>query len=325
MGLLLRKLFYHSAVALGLLLSTATIRAAPRRVWIDTDCSLGSPLREVDDGYALLLALRSPELKIAGVSSTYGNAPLPGTTTRLRKALGAFGEELEVSSGASSARELGKPTAASEALAAALRREKLTYLALGPLTNLATFFRLHPELAGRIREVIMVAGKTPTATLGFGPSDRFRIQDANLVKDPVAVRAVLQTQVPIVLAPIETSARLQIDRHDLAALRASGSAGRYLADRSGAWLWFWTAFAHEKGGPVFDALAVIAAARPDLVTLETRSARMETDDALVVRRKQSPGSRKVLFCSAFSRTTKAAMISRLTARKAKSSSAPPDR
>lgn len=295
-------------------LALTAVRAAPRAVWIDSDLSLGSPLREVDDAYALLLALRSPELTITGISSTYGNAPLAGTTARLRNSLGKFEGNLRVSPGARSPADLGKPTAASDALATALRRERLTYLALGPLTDLATFLRLHPAEAGRIREVIMVAGKTPAATLGFGPEGRFRIHDANLTKDPAAMRAVLASRVPIVLAPIETSSRLQVDRGDLDRLRASGPAGRYLASRSGAWLWFWKTFAHEKGGPLFDALAVIIAARPDLVTLERRTVTMEDGPA---------NGRKVLFCAGFSPETKSVLMTRLTAQKEKSSTAPP--
>ncbi len=316
---------FRITIALGLVFSAAFGEAAVRPVWIDSDLSLGSPLREVDDGYALLFALRSPELSLAGVSSTYGNAPLRGTTARLRNSLGAFGQTLPVSPGAESPADLGRTTAASEALAGALRRERLTYLALGPLTNLATFLRLHPEEAGRIREVIMVAGQTPEATLGFGPQQRFRIHDANLVKDPAAMRAVLDARVPIVLAPIEVSSRLQLDRRDLGALAASGTAGRYLARRSRIWLWFWQTFAREKGGPIFDALAVAAAARPDLITLETRYAAVGNDNALFVRRRSFPAARKVLFCSDFSPQLKQLLLERLTGRKAKSLTALPVR
>lgn len=319
------KLLVSAAIALGLILSGGAGAAAPRPVWIDSDLSLGSPLREVDDGYALLFALRSPELTVAGVSATYGNAPLRGTTARLRKSLGEFGATLAVAPGAGSAGDGGGATAASAALARALRQERLTYLALGPLTNLATFLRLHPEEAGRIREVIMVAGKTPAATLGFGPREEFRIHDANLTKDPAAVRAILAASVPIVLAPIETSSRLQLDRRDLATLAAGGPAGRYLARRSRTWLWFWQTFAQEKGGPVFDALAVAAATRRDLVRLETRYARVGDDDSLLVRPTNFPAGRKVLFCTGFSPRLKQVLLNRLSGRRAKSSTDPPGR
>ena len=303
----MRKLIQRGALLGGLLVLAASTASA-RAVWIDTDLSLGSPLREVDDGYALLLALRSPELRVVGVSTTYGNTPLPGTTARTRKSLGAFGSSLPVHPGAASPNDLDRATAASRALSAALRKEKLTYLALGPLTNLATFLRLHPEQAARIEKVVMVAGKTPAATLGFGPQEKFRIHDANLVKNSAAVRAVLASPLPILLAPIETSARLMIDQKDLRRLEQSGGAGQYLARRSCTWLWFWTRFAHTRGGPIFDALAVVAAARPSLLRIETCGASFDGSDQLIVRLK---GGRKVRFCSGFEPATKGLVLDRL--------------
>lgn len=111
---------------------------------------------------------------------------------------------MAVEAGAAAPNDLGRATAASDALAAALREKKrLTHIALGPLTNLATLLHLHPELADRFEQVIMVAGKSPEATLGFGPREKFQIHDANFVKDPVAVRAVLQSRIPIMLEPTE--------------------------------------------------------------------------------------------------------------------------
>ncbi len=303
----MRKLFQRGALLGGFFLLAATATAA-RAVWIDTDLSLGSPLREVDDGYALLLALRAPELRVVGVSTSYGNAPLPGTTARTRKSLGAFGSALRAHPGAASPNELDRATAATAALSAALRKEKLTYLALGPLTNLATFLQLHPEQAARIDEVVMIAGKTPAATLGFGPDEKFRIHDANLVKDPAAVRAVLASRLSILLVPVETSSRLMIHADDLQRLEQSGGAGLYLAKRSRAWLWFWTHVARTRGGPIFDALAVVAAAQPKLLQIEVRGTSFDENGQLIVRQR---GGREVRFCSGFEPATKRFVLDRL--------------
>ena len=119
-------------------------------VWIDTDVSIGSPIREVDDAYALVLAFHSPEIRIAGVSATYGNAPLSATTRVAQNMVRRFGGPAGVAServfaGAASASDLGRRTAASDALAATLEKQKIVYIALGPLTNLATFLQLHPR------------------------------------------------------------------------------------------------------------------------------------------------------------------------------------
>src|SRR5437762_3288827 len=126
--------------------------AAAGTVWIDTDVSIGSPIREVDDAYALVLAFHSPEIRIAGVSTTYGNASLPATTRAAKDLVSRFGGAAglkadQVFPGARSANDLGHRSEASEALAAALEKESVTYIALGPLTNLASFLRLHPERA----------------------------------------------------------------------------------------------------------------------------------------------------------------------------------
>lgn len=298
--------------ALVALLNFVPPYAAARVVWIDTDLSIGSPLREVDDAYALLLAFRSSELEIAGLSTTYGNAPLRATTQRTRDLLDRLGLTMAVSAGATSAADLGRPTAASRALATAVRKNnRLTYIALGPLTNLATFLRLHPEEAKRFGQVIMVAGRSPEATLGFGPGEKFRIHDANLVKDPAAVRAILHSQIPILLTPIETSSRLLLDKSDLRALSGSGSNDRFLARKSGVWLWFWTNIARARGGPIFDALAVVAAARPSLLTIEKRQAAINAEGELIISPLPDEAGRTVSFCSAFSPATKDFVLRRL--------------
>jgi hypothetical protein len=59
-----RKFFVSLAVIL------LTRHAQAGTVWIDTDVSIGSPIREVDDAFALVLAFHSPEIRIAGLSTT---------------------------------------------------------------------------------------------------------------------------------------------------------------------------------------------------------------------------------------------------------------
>ena len=65
--------------------------------------------------------------------------------------------------GANSAAERGVKTPATAALAAALRERRLTYLALGPLTNLATLLRSEPTLRDRIVRVVFLGGQRPSA------------------------------------------------------------------------------------------------------------------------------------------------------------------
>lgn len=296
--------------------------AGAERVWIDTDLSIGSPIREVDDGYALVLAFHSPEIQIAGLSTSYGNAPLGQTTRATLDFVQRFGTAVgigraDVFAGAKSARTLGNRIPASEAMAAALQKKKLTYIALGPLTNLATFLRLHPALANRIERVIFLGGQAPGRSLAFGPNQSFRIHDANVFKDPTAVKIVLESKIPIVLVPIDTASRLEIDRDDLGALKNSGAAGEYLAQRSGIWLWFWTHFVKTKGGPIFDAMAIIPATRPELLTMKKRYAKMDQAGNLIVTPRLTSGARPVRYCTDSAPGTKRFVLERLVTRRSR--------
>ena len=114
---------------LGAVLGLARVVSA-NTVWIDTDVSIGSPIREVDDALT-----RSSSLFIRRrfasreVSTTYGNASLSATTRAARDVVRRFGGSAglaveRVFAGAASASDLGRQSAASDALAAALEKQK---------------------------------------------------------------------------------------------------------------------------------------------------------------------------------------------------------
>jgi inosine-uridine nucleoside N-ribohydrolase len=298
-------------------------------IWIDTDVSIGSPIREVDDAYALVLALHSPEIRIAGISASYGNAPLGRTTRAARELIRQFSGPAnlrpeQVFAGAASAADIGRRTPASEALARTLEKESVTYVALGPLTNLATFLRLHPQSARKIKRVIFLGGQVQGTTLAFGPRRSFHIHDANVFKDPAAAAAVLRSNIPLTLVPIATASEFLLDEENLRELDRQGGVGNYLAHRSKVWLWFWTHFVKTNGGPIFDALAVVAATRPELVSTKRRYAKMDEAGTLWMTRRQSAaatasrgltsGAPGVRCCTGFSPDVKRFVMERLMMR-----------
>ena len=284
-------------IALAAALVCAT--AGATNVWIDTDPSIGAPYREVDDAFALVLAFHSPELRIRGISTTYGNARLRRTTTVAQEMVQQFGGDAgitvaDVHRGARSRRDDSR-TEATNALAAALRKQRLTYLALGPLTNLATFLKHEPQLASRIERVVLVGGRSPGTVFAFGPTGGLQIHDANVVKDPDAVRAVLAAKVPITLAPVEASSRLVLTKERRLELRDGSAAAQFLYRKTRLWLWFWTAVVQHPGGPMFDGLAVVGVARPDLIATEKRHAWVRPTGELVAQRQPLPDARPVQF------------------------------
>ena len=277
-------------------ISCGCAQARSAAVWIDTDAAIGSPIREVDDAFALILAFHSPELRIAGISSTYGNAGIERTTAVARELVRRFGAG-EVYCGAGSPRAFAAPSEATAALTKALREQRLTYIALGPLTNLAAFLQQQPDLAARIERVIFVGGQRSSKALTFGPNERLRIHDANVFKDPAAVQIILRGRIPITLVPAETAAELRLTPAGLQQLRADGAAGKFLAQRSGAWMWFWTSYVGERGGPIFDTAAILESARHEFMRHDTRYALVDAEGNLVVSDQSAANLRAVDFCA----------------------------
>ena len=298
-----------------ILLLLANSAAAERtRVWIDTDPSIGPPWREVDDAFALLLAFRSPELEIVGISSTYGNAGVQRTTSVATDLARRFGGAVAVYRGASSPRDAAVRTPATDALARALGERKLTYIALGPLTNLAALLSLHPKLARNIERVVIVGGQSPGQPPGFGPARSHRIHDANVFKDPASAAAVLKSGRPVTLAAIDVARQLALTRNDLEQLRGSGPAGDFLFKKTRAWFWFWTRYVGEEGGLIFDALAIVPMIRSDLVQVERRFAEVDRGGNMVAYRERRANAQPVQFSTRVSSSAKPLLIRRLSGR-----------
>jgi len=252
-------------------------------VWIDTDPSVERGGHEVDDGFALLQAFHSPELDIRGVSVVFGNAPLPKAWEIGKEIVERFGPRgLHVYRGAAGNDELGKPTDASEALARALQQGPLHILAIGPVTNVATVLRLHPELAKNVLEIVAVAGRRSGQHFVVSPEQAHAFRDFNFELDPAAFQVLLDSHVPIVLVPWEISSKVWIRAADLARLRRGGPDARFLSEPASDWLAWWRENIGVDGFNPFDTLAVGYLTSPDLIHCQRADAKIEsaTDDTV---------------------------------------------
>ncbi len=301
-------------------------------VWIDTDPSIGIPLHEADDGFALIQAFHSPELRIRGISTTYGNAGLASTTRITREMTERFGgvagvTQDRVFTGAASARDLGKPTAATEALRVALTEQPLTYLALAPLTNLATLLTLHPEAARRIERVIFVGGRTPGTRFRAGRWNPYEFTDGNFHKDNAAGAILLTLGPALTLVPVELALQCLLRPAELTRLGCEGGAsGRYLAAKARLWINLWRLCFGVEGGVIFDCFAVLAATHPHLLESERRYASITCDPRggnaanprdihlLASREPAGPAAREVTFCRNPLPSTREMLLARLLTR-----------
>lgn len=306
------------------------IAAAPGRaaidVWIDADTAIGLPLADVDDGLALLQAFHSPELSIRGLSVVFGNGALEKEMPIARELCERFGPAgLVPQRGAASAKEFGAGTDVTRAIAAALAERPLTILAIGPLTNVGTLVKLHPELQERIQRIVIVAGRRPGQKFMSGPAQKTGHRDFNFELDPPAMQALLDTKIELVFAPWEVSSHVWLTRDDLAKLRESGPPGAYIAEKSGPWIGMWEKNFGAPGFNPFDTLAVGWLTHPDLIESFEAEAWIEQapDDRaapgkpapdkpyLLVKESQSSGARKIVYCFRPKPEFKAALMERL--------------
>ncbi len=254
-------------------------------VWIDTDPACGQgATSDVDDCWALMMALRSPELDLRGISTTFGNTK--GETalqvarqviTYGRHANGHLGgtERTPIYEGShSQGSPEWKSTQASAAIASLLRREKLTIIAQGPLTNIATVIINYPNLVKNIDRIIMVAGKRPGDLFHPGQQWWFHFRDFNIRKDTPAAKIVLDSGIPLVLTPFELATKVTIARFDLDKLGSGDEAAQWLRQVSQPWMSFWEDRLHKQGFHPFDALAVGYVTMPDLFNCEILPARI---------------------------------------------------
>ena len=167
-----------------------------------------------------------------------------------------------------------EPSRASEELAARLRPQKLTILALAPLTNIASVIAHHPDVVGSIERIIMVGGKPPGRLLHPGTQWWFHFRDLNISKDTRAAEVVLQSGVPLVLIPFEVAEKILITQADLDRLAAGDEATRWLSAASRPWASFWRNMLHRQGFHPFDALAAMYVTAPGAFRCEVRTARM---------------------------------------------------
>ncbi|GAA4405370.1 nucleoside hydrolase [Nibrella viscosa] len=255
----MKTLFIPAVTAL-LLLSLIT-NAQRTAIWIDTDIHLGRFGRDVDDGLAILQAVRSDKVTVRGISFALNSNHGYRITQKL---LQRCGKTIPLFKGASGSKLLGKQTEAVEALAEALRKEKLSILILGPATNVATVLMRYPELQHQIKEIVFCGGRQPGRLLNPAKG-RINLPDINFERDPNAFQLIMGTDIPLVLAGYEASSTIYLDRQDIKFLQeSSDKTDQWLYHQLRQWQKLWKiALGSPKGFIPFDVVTAAWLTDPD--------------------------------------------------------------
>jgi inosine-uridine nucleoside N-ribohydrolase len=173
----------------------------------------------IDDALALILALKSPEVQILGITTVAGNAPVEVTSVNARRVLEYVNaESIPVAMGASHPLDhpledalsyhgsdgLGNcglpppklplhPAKAWDFLARLVwdAPGEVTLVATGPLTNVAYAFELHPELPGLLARLVLMGGAYGLTRYGKG--NRTPYAEFNIWQDPEAAYIVFNS------------------------------------------------------------------------------------------------------------------------------------
>ena len=271
----------------------------PRKIIIDTDPGQ-------DDAAAIMLALGSPELQILGITTVAGNVPLSRTSTNARIIL-EFCSRPDVKVFAGADRPIARPLVTAEHvhgktgldgpelhepemplqeqhavdfIIETLTREPagtVTLCTLGPLTNIATALQKAPEIAGRVRELVMMGG-------GFFEGGNITpAAEFNIYVDPEAAAAVFQSGIPIVMMPLDVTHKVLTLKSRVAKLRALGSRPAIALVEM---LDFFERFDIEKygsdGGPLHDPTVIAYLLKPDLFSGRDCNVEVEVASPLTV-------------------------------------------
>ena len=254
----------------------------------------------IDDAVAILLALKSPEFDIRGITTVAGNIGIATTTRNAGRILALAGRsDIPVIVGAAaplsrkgfdtadihgndglggvSFPEPDTQPAGHDAVAwlAQLLDEEaagtVDILALGPLTNIARLLSEHPASASRIGRLVAMGGAIREPG-NIGPKAEF-----NIAADPEAASIVFASGLPITLIPLDVTRKVRADRAYLSLLRQPGMpAATTSANLIEAY------FQSTTGGesrPLHDPCVMLYALQPDLFGCERFGISVDTSDS----------------------------------------------
>jgi inosine-uridine nucleoside N-ribohydrolase len=283
---------------------------------IDTDPGLGKPGSDIDDGFAIAMALRSPELDVRGLTIVNGNVDAPTGTDVAQRLLERLGRrDIPVLQGAlaplkrdmapvrqlfdkvlrddqppKGVANLLPPTLqmhAADFLAAeaAAHPGALVVVAIGPMTNLALAIQRHPDFARNVRELVLMAGAATTYAQNITV-----VGDFNAYVDPEALDIVIRSGAPIRMVGLDQTSRVILTRADAEAMRAVAARQddpfcAWAADCSDAWIDFLgRAFPnrpeHRDGCFLHDPLVLAAVIAPHLLSWAAAHVEVELQSEL---------------------------------------------
>ena len=261
-----------------LLLATAPTKAA-EKIIIDTD--MGD---DIDDAFALALALKSPELQVLGVSAAFGD-----TATRakmLDRILGETGHgDIPVAVGVPDNvnregftqrryAEGGRFARASHPGSVDFVLEQIrkypgeiTLVAVGPLPNVGALIDRDPATFRKVKRVVIMGGNIAPQIDAYGAAAPIPVHaEWNIKNDIKSAQKLLTVGVPVTMLPLDSTSNLKL--HDVAR-EALFSRSTPTTDMLALTYHQWAYATHKAAPTLYDPMTIASMLEPSLCPMTT--------------------------------------------------------
>jgi inosine-uridine nucleoside N-ribohydrolase len=211
----------------------------------------------IDDALAVILALKSPELEVVGITTVSGNVSVQQATANALRVV-----ELLSRTDVWVAQGLARPLTRSPIRAfsfhgrdglgdshlpkaklqkirksglsmihetlSSSKKHALTLICTGPLTNIARLLANFPDTKRMVREIVIMGGAFGVTEYGFG--NETPVAEFNIYSDPEAARIVFQSGVELkaVGLDVTTIPELELSKDDYSRVRkARGPVAKF--------------------------------------------------------------------------------------------------
>jgi len=294
------------AVAAVFLIMAGGAQAQPReKIIIDTD--IGD---DIDDAFALGLALSSPEFEILGVSASFGD-----TATRakmLDRMLGELGRgDIPVAMGAPANVNLnaftqrryaeggqfaraGHPGSVDFILDQARKYPgQITLVAIGPLPNIGAMIDRDPAAFRKLKRVVIMGGNIRPLLDPYGAAAPIAPHpEWNIKNDIASAQKLFTAGVPLLVMPLDSTANLKLHEVARTALFARGTM---LSNILAGLYYEWSAGTRSPTPILYDPMTLASLLEPTLCPLTPMHIRV--DDAGNTLVEQGPPNAQVCLHS----------------------------
>jgi inosine-uridine nucleoside N-ribohydrolase len=271
----------------------------------------------VDDAMALLFLHNHPEIDLIGITTVFGNAAIETTTRNALFLKREWGIDAPVARGNGKTFNpmrnpvdwpvmihghdgLGNigvpetidlpldPRPAHRFIIDTVRANpgEVTLVAVGRMSNLAFALKEDPEIAGLVKQVIIMGGAFDV------PGNITPAAEANIHGDPEAADHVMTAPWKVVVVGLDVTMKTVMTRHRLAELVSeNGARLKLLSDLSQFYIDFYGRHVEGEGMVVHDSCACVYLVAPHLFTTRSGAIRVVADGIADGQTIQKPDGR----------------------------------